>query len=89
MPIEGMAGTIIKGLKDLGFLWPPLHFQCRILCSLKGKIVFVEPTVTSGKWLSLFFSVSYHPLKEYSFISFIKGDVYVVLIEIYFFLFFF
>lgn len=54
MPIEGMIGTIIKGLKDLGFLWPPLHLQCRIVCSLKGKIVFVKPTVTSGKWFSVF-----------------------------------
>lgn len=86
MPIKGIAGTIIKGLKDLGFLWPPLHLQHRILCSLKDKIVFVEPTVTSGKWLSLFFSISHHPLKEYSFI---RGDVYVVLIERFIFPFFF
>lgn len=47
MLIGGVAGTIIKGLKALDFLWPPL--QSRTLCSLKDKIVFVEPMVTYCK----------------------------------------
>lgn len=49
MLIRGVAGTIIKGLKALDFLWPPL--QPGTLCSLKDKIVFVEPPVTHCQWI--------------------------------------